>query len=392
MIALTPPLLTAVLMGYAANNAVAIRASEPAHPSLKDRCAIARIVAAEVVDELAFRRWGFPYDNRLLLFISESKIEKKLETSIFGKNETCGEIEVGSRYFPERRVKVTLGRGKENDLPSNQLFHLVRIQPSSARRWEIAWNTGKYAWTCPKPWEREPHVPQICIGPDSGLVASRTLRISVVKSATGEFTVASSRLEFLRSPRHKPYPGNSDKLSNLSLPLRCEIAYEVSNWVVTAVAYSRWCGLFGKNLTVAIPASAENDPNAAPTSILRPGERCEELRRIDNFYALGSVAVNIATNGESSLAPSREFISVRTRELAAGHWEFSWTFDKGLWTCPKPEEEHYLGECPDPVVASIRMPTARLEMVRESLNDVWKVVRELEFKADDDATPQAATK
>ena len=59
-----------------------------------------------------------------------------------------------------------------------------------------------------------------------------------------------------------------------------------------------------------------------------------------------------------------------------------------LWTCPRPDEDHYVGECPDPAVSTIPMPTLRVVMVRESLQKMALESATLEFKAGEPAVPE----
>ena len=75
------------------------------------------------MDTFAFRRWGFPPGNEIGLFISRQKVwDAEKEFSVFDRSETCGEIEVGSRYVAERRLKVTLGKRKEGRSATKEAF------------------------------------------------------------------------------------------------------------------------------------------------------------------------------------------------------------------------------------------------------------------------------
>jgi hypothetical protein len=392
MLALTPWFLAAVLLGDGAVSSVAVASSRYTQQSLKDRCAIARIVAAEVVNELAFRRWGFPNENHLYLFISKQKIwDGKREVSIFGRDETCGDIEVGSRYDTERRLKVTLGRGTKDDLPSNQFFDLVRVQSATVKRWEITWKND-LTWTCPKPWEHRGHEPLFCVGPGRSAVPLPTLRLAMVKGTSGDFTVASSKLQFTGSNQSTPLLDRDDPLSDLSLKSRCKIAREIASGLAKSFAYSRWFGVVNKNITLAIPLPEESRSGQTQPAIFRPGERCDGIFA-NHWYVLGpSIAVGLASKVEETLPPSRDFFSVHSKKLATNRWEFSWTFDRSFWTCPKPDEDHYLGQCPDPAAPTIPMPTVRVEVVRESSDEIALVSSVLEFKADDGATSQAGSK
>ncbi len=389
MLALTPWLLSAVLLSYGTNNALLTSTRGFPHISLKDRCSIARIVAAEVVDTFAFRRWGFPPGNEIGLFISRQKVwDAEKEFSVFDRSETCGEIEVGSRYVAERRLKVTLGRGRKDDLPRKKLFWLVRVQSASASRWEVTWRKGESAYICPKPWEVRGGI-DICGRPDRSMVPVPTLRLALVKGADGGFYVGSSTLQFLGSNQRMHVPDQDAALPDLPLESRCKIARGVATGLAMSFAYSRWFGVVNKNITLAIPLPGKRDSGQSQPAIFRPGERCDGIFA-NHWYVLGpSIAVNVANNVEATSAPSRELFSVRSKELATNRWEFSWTFDRSFWTCPKPDEDHYLGQCPDPAASTIPMPTVRVEVVRESPDEIALGSSVLEFKGEDPAVSEA---
>jgi len=389
MLALIPSFVASILMTYSGNTTVAMPASGFPQSSLKDRCEIARIVASEVVAELDFTRWGGARDNEINLFISKQRTwDAKRELSIFGKNVTCGDFEVGSRYVGERRVKVTLGRGAKGDLPRKKLFWLVRVQSSTARRWELTWKTSESAYVCPKSWEVRGGI-DICSPPTRSMVPMPVLRLVLVRGTNGAFSVGSSRLQFLGSNQHLPRPDKDDALSDLPLEYRCKIAREVATGLAMSFAYSRWFGLVGKNITLAIPQPGKSASGQTQPAIFRPGERCDDILT-NHWYVLGpSIRVTVANRIAATSPPNREFFSIQSKELETNRWEFSWTFDRGLWTCPKSGEDPYAGECADPTASTVSMPTVRVVMERQSSGELALVSSVLEFEAEEPAVPEA---
>ena len=221
------------------------------------------------------------------------------------------------------------------------------------------------------------------------MVPVPTLRLALVKGADGGFYVGSSTLQFLGSNQRMHVPDQDAALPDLPLESRCKIARGVATGLAMSFAYSRWFGVVNKNITLAIPLPGKRDSGQSQPAIFRPGERCDGIFA-NHWYVLGpSIAVNVANNVEATSAPSRELFSVRSKELATNRWEFSWTFDRSFWTCPKPDEDHYLGQCPDPAASTIPMPTVRVEVVRKSPDEIALGSSVLEFKGEDPAVSEA---
>jgi hypothetical protein len=178
-----------------------------ANQPLKDRCAIAKIVAKQIVDMKDYSRWG-PEISRsvetgddLNVFVSRRPAndpEKKV--SVFRKNESCGALSAKHIYVLNRDVSVTVGSGGRDDLPPEKSFELVWSKTLGPHRWELSWRSDRSIWNCPKD-------SVVCIGLASSPIPLPTLRVIVVKTAAGDFDIESSILEFSGQARKaRPSP------------------------------------------------------------------------------------------------------------------------------------------------------------------------------------------
>ena len=142
--------LVATLLGHSVA-AHAARSDDPGQLSLADRCAIARTVASQMVQEEDFKRkWLGDRPDELYLFVSlrSDRHSPQPEVSIIRKNETCGEMVVDHHYLVPGKVAVTLGKGRKEDIPPNRLFELVRLGLLGDSRWAAAWEIAAAIWRC----------------------------------------------------------------------------------------------------------------------------------------------------------------------------------------------------------------------------------------------------
>lgn len=128
-------------------------------------------------------------------------------------------------------------------------------------------------------------------------------------------------------------------VQKLPLADRCEIARQVSHYLVKATDFSNRPSFFAKGMKLFIAADCRPASFGFPgesfanLSLFRKGETCEDLsvHRADASQPM--VDVTLATGSRDDLPADDVYIFVRPLSVGPQRWDFVWGWNDGLWSC-----------------------------------------------------------
>jgi hypothetical protein len=173
---------------------------------LKDRCAVALLIAKEVreVVELSPQGATAPEDPRKLRILISRTADGENPISIFRNREGCGKVSLPLTWTKGAKADVEFAAGDPRKL--EPVAHLVvSVRSRASPGWEFIWPVDREYFGCEK--GADPGAPKICMGfevwaaPWSHLPALRIRikRIGSNPTARHEFFVDGAALEIAKA-------------------------------------------------------------------------------------------------------------------------------------------------------------------------------------------------
>jgi hypothetical protein len=201
------PLFVVILVAASAQVASAKPGPGPLDDvALKDRCAMAVVVAKQIRDVEELTGSLPAKSGRLQFFIAVYRKKQGDYRSILDADDVCPSARIPRTYFQGSPVDISFAGGTQQDLNPDLHYVLVRSKRMGNGRWAFTWKVGDSVTGCRRGGR--------CAGPVALIANNPTLKMLVVRQS-GRFKTAWARLEMLahddavESPERAAAPARS---------------------------------------------------------------------------------------------------------------------------------------------------------------------------------------